>query len=718
MSRSLSRARLATIVSTAVCSSLVLCLWFSAIARGAAFGELAQGGGFGSGSGQFSYPSDVAVDSTDNSVFVLDEPGAEQRGVGPESFRIQKFEAANLKTPVASVSVLAPAINFESQVVEGIAVDSEHDRLYVLKAIEIERGIHEPYAAEEVVVYSTETLKEIEVFYKFAPVPSSGALPAESVLEPHGIAVDPKTHALLLLGSEPENGENSVIQQITSTGATGERFEDSSHEVARQGSGGITGIAVGPEGKIYASTQTADHAGSGSGVLSLSIESPNSLKAPVVQNVVTEESAKAGEPDFLTGGNLAYGREDFGAQVAVAPEGGTIYAMQMTEEQESGSLTKEGNYQIRGVNEHGIRQVVLGGGPGGLSPKCRIASVANAFAAGKDGVVFALDEGARAEKEGKRVPSEYGFRLIEFGPDGSSCPTPAAVFRIDHKEPTSSPVKAIKGKTVVVEALAAGLNGEEPEEVSWDVEGPGGYKYETASKSSQGKPASLETSLPLLKPGQYTIGLKIVLKGNGNFGNPPPATGTLTVEAEPPQANFEVFLGEALLAGREVKPGEAVTFNGSGSIDPNGGPNGEATTELKSYEWSFGDGKTETTSANQYTRSFVNSTSEAREEQVSLTVVNAEGVQSQPAVETIKIQGTTVVKTPIIEAPKEVIPPPSKPVTPPPPVKPVQKKPLTRLQKLDRALKLCKKDHSRKARMTCERAAYRLYGPKPKKKKR
>jgi hypothetical protein len=717
MSRSSSRARLSAVVSIAVCSSLVLCLWFSALARGAAFGELAQGGGFGIGAGQFSYPSDIAVDSTDNGVFVLDEPGAEQRGIGPTSFRIQKFEEANLKTPVASVTVQTPAIDSEKQVVDGIAVDPEHHRLYVLKAIQIERSISEPYAAEEIVAYSTEaesgTLKEIGAFYKFEPVPVSGNLPAGAVLEPHGIAVDPKTHALFLLGSEEQTGD-PLIQQITSTGTVGETFTDTAHEVTTAGSE-MTGIAFGPEGMAYVSTEFAAGAGDGKGVMSLAIEAPNSLAKPSIRNVVTEESA---QPGTLTGGVEGHGRRDVGAQVAVAPEGGTIYAMQMTEEQEESSLTKEGNYQIRGVNEQGVRQVVFGGGPGGSSPKCHIASAANALAAGSHGLVFALDEGAAARNEnGERVPSEYGFKLIEFGQNGTGCPTPATVFTID-KQPTASPVKATKGQVIELEASTAALNHEEPEEVSWDIEGPGGYKYETGSKSGSGKPASLETSLPSLKPGQYTIGVKIILKGNGNFGNPPPATGTLIVEALPPQANFEVFLGEAPLGAREVKPGEAVTFNGSGSIDPNGGPNGEATNKLTSYEWSFGDGKAETTSSDEYTRSFADLTSEAREEQVSLTVVNAEGVQSQPTVEMIRIQGTPVVKTPIVEGPKEVlkeVPSVKSPVSVP---QPSVKKPLTRAEQLTKALKVCKKDRSRKARTTCERTAHRLYGPKSKKKKR
>ena len=48
----------------------------------------------------------------------------------------------------------------------------------------------------------------------------------------------------------------------------------------------------------------------------------------------------------------------------------------------------------------------------------------------------------------------------------------------------------------------------------------------------------------------------------------------------------------------------------------------------------------------------------------------------------------------------------------------VKPKPLTRAEKLAKALKACKKDKSRKKRVACERQARRKYGPKKAKAKK
>jgi hypothetical protein len=54
---------------------------------------------------------------------------------------------------------------------------------------------------------------------------------------------------------------------------------------------------------------------------------------------------------------------------------------------------------------------------------------------------------------------------------------------------------------------------------------------------------------------------------------------------------------------------------------------------------------------------------------------------------------------------------------PPPAVaRPVVKKALTRAQKLTAALKICRRDRSKRRRETCEKAAKRSYGPIAKKK--
>lgn len=713
----------------------LLCLAQVAPAGAATYGELGKTGSFGEALGQFDYPSALAVDQTDNSVYVLDEPGASERGAGPTSFRIQKF-GANLAQET-SVDIATPLVSGHAQVIEQIAVDPELNRLYVLEGVETGRSGADEYAAERIYAYSTQTKagepiqpvpgvkygssKEGEgIFYEFPAVPSTGTVPAGTVGAPDGLAVDPKTHDLLVLGGD-ENGD-PVIQEISisdppdySSGASGGAFDDTAHEVTRVGSA-ATGIAVGPEGVVYVTSTKIAQGDLGRGVVRLSIEAPNSLSKPAISGLASSEP---GEQDALTGGVEANGKADAGAQVSVASEGGLVYAMEEGAEKQGGLA---GDYIIRGIDsESGSQQVAFGGG---TSPKCHISASANAIGAGSGGVVYALDEGEpvynNVSEEWEH--SSYGFSLVKFGPEGSGCPTPSASFEIDGK-PAGATVTIRKGETADFDAKESELHGEEPAEVEWDLDGSG--KYATVIDGNSG----LETSMEYLTPGRYTIGLKILLQNGGSFGDPPPTTGTLVVEASPPTASFEAFpsgnLGEPLRLGETIKPGEAVTFNGKESSDPTGqcspGHGCGPTHTLKSYTWSFGDGETETTTTPEYTRTFTNTGTEARTETVSLTVTNEEGIESTtPATLTppLTIEGVEPTKEPVKESPapvKEAVKetPPAKIV---PPVTPPAKKPLTTTQKLAAALKVCKKDKSKKLRASCEKAAHKRYAPKPKKK--
>ena len=515
-----------------------------------------------------------------------------------------------------------------------------------------------------------------------------------------------------------------MIQEISvsaNSGGLGETLDDTTHLLTSAKSI-ASGIAVGPEGDVYV---VSENLPSGRGVERLSIGGSNSLAKPAVTPVKKSE----GESPGLIGGSPGEnGHEDSGPQIAVAPEGGLVYAAQVKtgEEQELGSLTKEGNYEIRGMStaegELGAQRVVFGGGPGGASPKCHISSAANAIAAGKEGVLYALDEGEKGLNEvtEKFEPSSYGFRLVEFGPNGTGCPTPSASFTINGKSIESMP-SVLKGASAMFDATGSELHNEEPVEAQWNVEGPDGLKEPTNVKQEKpGVPVSLKLEKLYLKPGRYTVTLQIVLKNDGSFGNPPPVTGTLTIEPTPPVANFEVFPsgagGAPLQPGGSVNPGEEVTFNASESYDPSGSPSGKLTHTLKSYRWSFGDGTVAETTEPSYARSFANASPEARQETVSLTVVNAEGIESaEPATLTppLTIQGTGIVKESVKEVGPKEQPKETVRSGPPPPLAKVV---LTRKQKLEKALKLCKKEKPRRRRQSCEREANKKYGVKAKKK--
>src|SRR5262249_50990645 len=152
-----------------------------------------------------------------------------------------------------------------------------------------------------------------------------------------------------------------------------------------------------------------------------------------------------------------------GAQIALSSDDSLVYATQVSKPEELGG-PGAGSYEVRGMSteegpELGGQKVVFGGG----TTHCVLTSKANAIAAGKDGVVYALDEGDFEVVEGKAVPSPFGFALVEFGPNGSGCPIPVAAFKINESD--ASTVTVSKGQAVVLNAGESSLNGDEPIEL-------------------------------------------------------------------------------------------------------------------------------------------------------------------------------------------------------------------------------------------------------------
>jgi hypothetical protein len=731
----------------AVAFALVVSLCTAAGVRAATLGELgevAAVGGFGAGPGQFTYPSDVAVDPTDNSVYVLDEPHAPEPGPNA-TFRIQKFDVG-LGAPVASVEIQTPVENGRLQMINGIAVDAKLKRLYALvSSCSNNTGScneNETPVAEKILAFSTEQVggvlpqaanvkfkSQAGVFYEFPAASEPG-----SVRFPGGLAVDPVNDSLLVFGGDAHKYD--LIQQVEAvesdaSGASGEVFDDTNGKLMNGGSL-ISGLTVGPEGDVYVVGGQMN--GGRDGVSRMVIEGEEEVEQHVLvrRSLATpgiREIAKEGTPWPLTGGQEASrSGQSSGEQVSVAAEGGVVYAAEVSKEEFSTETEEEGSFELRGMSTHETKEAgrpqelgqqvrVYGSGPGGPSPKCHISSEHNTVAAGSGGVVYALDEGRFGNHlNGTSGPSSYGYRLVEFGPGGSGCPIPSAGFDIDGKSEAEDPTLTVKkGATVSFEALATGFDGETPEKLEWDLDGSG--KYATVSSGNE-----LSTKLQYLKAGSYTVGLKVLMPGGGAYGDPETVTRKLVVEATPPKASFEVFpsgsLGVSIAPGQQIKPGENVTFNAQESEDPTGEC---SVTEcrpghtLKSYTWTFGDGKVETTTSKEYTRSFTNTSTQARSETVSLTVTNEEGLESTSAAEqTIVIAGTPeAAKEPVKEPAKEPSKAPAKePVKEP--AKEPAKKPLTSGQKLTLALKACKKEKSKKARQHCEKAAKAKYAPKHK----
>lgn len=733
---SMAGAVVLAIVSVAVGNGLTA----ASAAAAEAPGEIGQVGSFGEGEGQFQWPTQIAVDPTDNSVYVLDDPTSPTTRPKVEtSVRIQKF-SAGLGKPVATLTVATPEVTVggesEFQVVAGLAVDPKLHRLYVLKGVRTEglepgditvgseidafstkeeqvngkstlpvaEGVHE-------VVETAPGVKEAR-YYKFPPPPTVVPVPAKTLGTPRGLALDPSGsgHDLIVLGGE--ESRHTVVQRIS--GATGS-FEagaltgefDDTGELLNQAGGEATGVAVAPSGTLYLTSPAVAPAVSGIASLSSNL-----------QNVSVFREAE--EPfGFTAGTSFDFFQEPQGSSIAVAPDSGTVYAFE-TGQPENAATPPDtpGTYELAGFSSADKSQQVIYGGASTSALRCVIASKYDAVAAGSGGVVYALDGGNRDTISGVEGPSPFGFRLIEFGPGGSDseCPEPVAAFTIDSNV-SNSTVRVEKGSSVAFAASSAELRGAEPEALTWKTEGPATWE-ETITQGCPTTPATcLVASHTFLKPGLYTADLQMTVK-NSPFGQPPAATRKLEVFAPPPTAAFTA-------SNQEPQSGEDVTFNGAESLDPTGSPNGTPTNTMESYTWSFGDGEVKTTSTPQFTRSFANSGAAARAETVTLTVTNREKVQSAPSTQQLTVKGTgssgggggtggstgggggstptTTPATTPTTTPSALVHPPV--------VKPV---PLTRAQKLAKALRQCRKLKHRKLRLSCERAARKKYAP-PKK---
>lgn len=706
----------------AVVALLLAPLFLAGSAHADAFGELGQVGKFGKGASEFTYPTGLAVDQEDNSVFVVDEPEGQAPGVvanAPANFRLQKFSAALAFE--GSATIPTPQSGSQKQFVAGVAVDAKLGRVYVLKAIQTERGSFEEVAATEIDVYSTrpeagslplasgvKTDGKQGVYFVFPAVESSGPLPAGAVLEPHGLAVEPETDGLIILGNERK--QPTVLWRVSgtepfTTGAfsESETFLDSgSLEGGDSSIAGATSVAAGPHDELYLSSDDIG-GGGGIGVDKLVTSPPNNSLANPAVTVVHDEGPSTSPPGLTGGKDETFARGN-GPQVAASSDGSLVYAAQVSAAQGvngKGEPTA-GSFEMRGMStSDGSQRIVLGGG----TNNCRISSEYNAVATGSGGVVYALDEGeSYFNASSELTPSPFGFDLVEFGPGGEHCPAPVLSVTM--------PVKAEKGQLVELAVSEVELKGAVPGELTWkSTEGPESWEVKETTNPK------LKTTHRFLKPGVYSVELSMNVT-NSPFGQPSPVTKKIEVTALPPEASF-------VASTPSPKSGESVTFNAAGSRDPEGScseATGCTSTEELKYTWKFGDGTKiegefpEST----YSRSFTNTSSQPRQETVELIVTNKESVQSVPFVEHLTIQGT--------ETPPPggggggggtvTLPPQGPSAGPPPPPPAPVVKPLTNAQKLAKALRVCRKIKSHKKRTSCEKHAKAKYGPKSRHKKK
>jgi hypothetical protein len=227
--------------------------WTCASAHAQSYGELGKPF-FGTGKGAFKEELDdhaFGVDPTTSDVYVGDQPGANE-------YRIQDFNSSGT-TLLGSVS-----IKFENsegaEGIEGIAVDPVEKRIYLLVMYEREGKEGSPKfvdpelpAAGTLLAFSTEpsggklvpaagtktegklegVLVNKTTFNAQSEVVKNPA--ASALIEPAGIAVDPSTHDVIVLGKEEQCDKKSAeceeqlfaaAQQVSPGGALAKRWVD------------------------------------------------------------------------------------------------------------------------------------------------------------------------------------------------------------------------------------------------------------------------------------------------------------------------------------------------------------------------------------------------------------------------------------------------------------------------------------------------------------
>ena len=213
------------------------------------------------------------VDASDDSVYVGEETPETSRGKPKGEYRIQRFSGGGALE--ATTGLLAPK-NKEPLGIEGVAVDPERERIYVLALFERGKGANVPDAEEAAAgtlyAFNSKTLESavpgVGTPEKEGVLDTPAELEAESnaageaLLQPSGIAVDQATHEIVIAGEVDEGansgGRHMALQRVSDEGALGSRYVDPAQagELEETNS-----PVVAPSGAVYMLRRSAGAAG-------------------------------------------------------------------------------------------------------------------------------------------------------------------------------------------------------------------------------------------------------------------------------------------------------------------------------------------------------------------------------------------------------------------------------------------------------------------------
>jgi hypothetical protein len=523
---------------TALASGLmavIALLGCAAIAQAAGgFGELARFGKMGIGPGELAgnEPAEplstlgLGVDSTDNSVYVIDEP-KEDETAGKEftrHIRLQKFKSVAGKYEVAASAEVSETSPIGSKfTVEGVAVDSKRKRVYLLatdarkKNAPIEPG--RP-AASTLYAFSTE-----ESGAALVPEGKTGAIltgpgageleaqsstPGKALLEPRGITVDPKSGDVIILAEEDaEVGgklqQRFVLQRVNGSGALGARYVDTTGFLKKgffEGTKPDSPVVVGPESspRVYVNFE---------GLAQIPYEFSSSEQP---KQVFEEPHELVKELAPLEKGV----EREHGGVLSVSPDGGTIYG-------ETEIFSEKDLAAYPGVFARSATTGALIGWTGGQSPRlshedeCVLTPLATItkpvtpVAGGSEGKIFVLATPylLEVEVEEEEEPLVPHPAVIEFGPGEAAkgCPT-ATTEALQAKANSTALTQGAQIPQETTVTFLAHPFGADALSVKWQVENTATHEKTGEVKATNEKTGEYRVpkfAFKFSKPGGYTV---------------------------------------------------------------------------------------------------------------------------------------------------------------------------------------------------------------------
>jgi PKD domain len=385
-------------------------------AGAAGYGELTRlsGGSSGTGLGEFKIEFEtqgLGVDPTDNSVYIVDEPKANA------GFRLQKFSSTGGHLKGIASATFNPKGKNEGTTIEGVAVDPQMHRVYLL--VEAERKANttvdpEEDVAAELWAFSTENSGTV-----LQPIGTEGGLVAdrtvlradgntfrEAVLEPHGITVEPisATEDNVIIDGIADTGQketdgveilHSTLLWWNSKGQlAGKQYFDETNLLEEE--------ALSPvvfNKKVYVAAEEQLW------------EIPTTLSGPPKSfNRATPAEEVFYENDLLDEIPVL-NTPEYSDDLSVSPEG-DFWSTASIENAGAGKFSFPGAMEFDSSgNEIGY----TGGQAASVHEACSIGlNGSPLIAAGKENDLFVLDT----------TPGKS--KLIEFGPGGSGCPEASA----------------------------------------------------------------------------------------------------------------------------------------------------------------------------------------------------------------------------------------------------------------------------------------------------